>query len=237
MPVNHSKNIIEVKNISFSYGKELILKDINLDIHEGDYLGIVGPNGGGKTTLIKLILKLLKPKSGNIIVNVPVIGYVSQNTTNFDINFPITIREVVSQGRLAGQGIFYKLTNEDWRMIDQALQTVGLFNIKDRLIGELSGGQQQRVFIARAIAGHHPHIIILDEPTAGIDITSQNKFYSFLKKLNRDLKITLVLVTHEVDKIAKEANHVAFINQSLVFYENPKVLLKKHYLFDNHKHV
>ncbi len=237
MQIDHKKNIIEVKNVSFSYGKEPILENINLNIHEGDYLGIIGPNGGGKTTLLKLILGLLKPTTGTIhSVDVP-IGYVAQKATNFDTNFPITVREVVAQGRMAGRGLMYRFTPEDWKMIEKALHIVDLFDYQHTLIGELSGGQQQRAFIARAIVGQHPHVVFLDEPTAGVDVNSQKQFYSFLKKLNKELGMTLVLVSHDVDIITHEVSHVALVNQKLIYYGDTERFIKKHYLIHRQSHV
>ena len=237
MSINHSKNIIEVRDVSFAYNGETVLENINLDVHQGDYLGIVGPNGGGKTTLVKLILGLLKPKTGSIKLNVPFVGYVPQNATSFDNNFPITVKEVVAQGRLNRSKLFRRLNSNDWKMVDQALKTVDMLDYRDRLIGSLSGGQQQRIFIARAIVGNHPHVIFLDEPTTGIDLQSQKRFYSFLKNLNQNLNITLILISHEIEEIAEETNHVSFINHSLTYYSNPKDIIKEHFSFEHKKHV
>ncbi len=177
---------------------------------------------------------MLKPTVGRIHLSAPPIGYVAQKATNFDSNFPITVREVVSQGRLAGKGLMYRFTKEDWSMVKKALQTVDLLEYQNALIGELSGGQQQRVFIARAITGAHPHIIFLDEPTGGIDAQSQKQFYSFLKKLNKELGMTLVLVSHDIDIITNEVSHVAFVNQKLIYYGDPKNFMNKHYLIHHH---
>jgi zinc transport system ATP-binding protein len=226
MQIDHTKNIIEIKNVSFSYGKEVILEDINLNIHKGDYLGVIGPNGGGKTTLLKLILGLLKPQKGTIHLSASPIGYVAQKATNFDISFPISIRDVVSQGRIVDRGLFHRLTHDDWKTVDQAINLVGLSAYKDRLIGDLSGGQQQRVFIARAITGRHSHVIILDEPTAGVDKNSQENFYSLLKKLNRQMGMTIILVSHDIDVIASETTELACINKNLIYDNNPENFLR-----------
>ncbi len=226
MPINHLQNIIEIKNVSFSYGKEVVLENINLNIHKGDYLGIIGPNGGGKTTLLKLILGLLKPQKGMIYLSSLPIGYVAQKVTNFDNNFPISVRDVVSQGRIADRGLIHRLTSDDWKTVDQAIDLVGLSAYKDRLIGDLSGGQQQRVFIARAITGRHQHVIILDEPTAGVDKNSQENFYSLLKKLNQQLGMTIILVSHDIDVIASETTELACINKHLIYDNNPENFLR-----------
>lgn len=235
MSINHTKNIIEIKNVSLAYDKEPVLKNINLNIHEGDYLGIIGPNGGGKTTLIKIILGLIKPTTGIVTLKTQQLGYVPQKVTNFDVNFPITVKEVVAQGRIAQRGLFHNLDKEDWKIVEKSLATVELLDQQNKLLSQLSVGQQQRVFIARAISASHPHVIFLDEPTSGIDQHSQKHFYSFLKHLNRDLGITLVLISHDVDIITHEVSHVALVNQKLEYYGDPKLFIEKHYL-SHHQH-
>lgn len=242
MQIDHTKNIIELRNIFFSYGGEEILSDINLNIHKGDYLGIIGPNGGGKTTLLKIMLGLLQPISGEVkLFGKPIqeftgwskIGYVSQKSVNFDSNFPITVEEVVSMGRFAKRGLFKMLNSGDKKIIHESLEKVELTKYKNRIIGELSGGQQQRVFIARALAAQ-PEIIFLDEPTVGVDVQIQESFYKLLRKLNRELDLTLVLVSHDINVVAHEATEIALVNKSLVYDSNPQEfftndILKKHY--------
>jgi zinc transport system ATP-binding protein len=221
--VDHTKNVIELHDVSYSYtGAEDAVKNVSLAIHEGDYLGIIGPNGGGKTTLLKLILGLLKPDSGTVELSVPSIGYVAQDATRFDARFPITVAEVVAQGRIAQRGLLHRLTSEDHDAIDTAIRQVGLEKFQHVLIGNLSGGQQQRVFIARAICGQQPRVIFLDEPTAGIDEKSQRQFYSLLRKFNQELGMTLVLIAHDIDVIKREVSHVAVINQKLIYYGDPE---------------
>jgi zinc transport system ATP-binding protein len=236
--VDHTKNIIEIRNLSFSYGENKVLDSINLDIHPGDYLGIIGPNGGGKTTLLKLILGLLTPSSGSIsLFNQSSadfqtrlkIGYVAQKSTNFDMNFPITVKEVVSMGRVVHQGLFHGGSKKDNEIIDHALDQVNLTGFQNKLIGRLSGGEQQRVFIARALA-QQPEIIFLDEPTSGVDTLSQKQFYKLLKKMNQELGITLVLVSHDVDVVTNEVTEVACINQNLVYHGTPEGFIKEEHL-------
>lgn len=233
MQINHSENIIEIKNLSFSYGQEEILSNINLNIHKRDYLGIIGPNGAGKTTLLKIILGLLKPKTGNIILfGKPIemfkdwtkIGYVAQKAVNFDQNFPLTVSEVVAMGRVSKRGLFKSLTQEDEKIIIKSLEQVEMWEYRDRIIGDLSGGQQQRIFIARALAGK-PEVIFLDEPTAGIDTTSQEQFYRLLKKMNKEIGLTLILISHDIEVISHEVTEIACINKKLVYEGNPKGLL------------
>ncbi len=241
MAVNtdHTKNIIEIKDLSYSYFSETpVLKNINLNIHKGDYLGVVGPNGGGKSTLIKLILGLIKPQEGSINVFSKRIAYVGQKATDFDQKFPATVWDVVSMGRYSATGLFKGLTKEDKTLISDVIEKVGMSEFKDRLIGDLSGGQQQKVFIARALA-QEPEIIFLDEPTSGVDQDSQEQFYKILKKLNQDLEITLVLISHDVDVITKEVTEIVAINRELVFYGPSQEFIKEERgikFISHHKH-
>lgn len=231
-----SENIIELQNVSFAFSKEEVIKDVSLVITRGDYVGIIGPNGGGKSTLLKLMLGLLKPQKGTIELfktninefqNWHKIGYVSQKTS-FEINFPVTVEEVVSMGRFAKTGLFRAPTPEDKKKIYQALEQVGMLDLKSRQIGDLSGGQQQRVFIARALSSQ-PEIVVLDEPTAGVDIKTQEQFYKLLRTLNKELNLTMVLVSHELDIVAHESTKLGFINKTLDYYGDPITFLKGDY--------
>lgn len=237
--IDHTKNIIELKNVSFSYvtGSEPVIKNVNLEVHQGDYLGIIGPNGGGKSTLIRLILRLLKPSSGEILLyKSPVdgftgwekIGYVSQRAAHIDPRFPMTAEEVVYMGRYPKIGLFRFPGKRDREIVRESLNHVGMWKFKDKLIGDLSGGQQQRVYIARALAGE-PEVIILDEPTVGVDVSAQKQFYSLLRKLNRDINLTLVLASHELEVLAHEATEIAYINQTIVYYGVPDRFVKSRY--------
>lgn len=237
MPIDHTKKIIELKNISFSYAEEEVVKDVDLEVHQGDYLGILGPNGGGKSTLLKLMLGLLKPKKGEILLygndindfrSWSKIGYVAQKAAHVDPNFPITVKEVVGMGRFSDLGLFHFPGKKDAREIRRALEHVDMWEYRDRLIGDLSGGQQQRVFIARALASD-PEIIILDEPTVGVDVQTQKQFYMLLQKLNKDMGLTLILVSHELDVVAHEATEIAYINGKLVYYGFPKNFIRSQY--------
>ncbi len=228
--LNHNKNIIEAKNIYFSFGEEVILNDINIEIHRGDYLGIIGPNGSGKTTLLKILLGLLSPSQGEVKLfgqdikkfkDWPKIGYVSQKATQIDASFPMTVDGVVSMGRYSKKGLFRFLDYKAKEKVEQALREVEMENYKDRLIGNLSGGQQQRVFLARALAGE-PEVIVLDEPTSGVDVKAQEQFYKLLKKLNQEKHLTLVLVSHDLDVIEREASELICLNRSLVYCGLPK---------------
>ncbi len=230
MSVDHSKNCIEIHDVSFRYADVPVLEHITLDIHEGDYLGMIGPNGGGKTTLLKIMLGLLKPSGGEILLfgkdlhdfrEWSSIGYVPQKATHIDPLFPATVFEVVAMGRYGVKGLCNRLDKNDHARIHESLKQVAMDGFSSRRIGDLSLGQQQRVFIARALAAQ-PKIIILDEPTVGIDIAAQEQFYTLLKALNHDLGLTLVLVSHDIDVVANEVTEIACINQTLVYHGNPE---------------
>ncbi|MCL4339262.1 metal ABC transporter ATP-binding protein [Patescibacteria group bacterium] len=246
--VDHTKNIIELKNISFSYGNELVVKDVNLEVHKGDYLGIIGVNGGGKSTLLKLMLGLLTPTKGHIYLydkgikqfhDWSKIGYISQQAAHIDPSFPMTVAEVVQMGRYPKLGLFHFPGKKDKEIVRRALDDVEMWRFKDRLVGDLSGGQQQRVFIARALAGE-PEVIILDEPTVGVDVATQKQFYSLLQRLNRENNLTLILVSHELDVVAHEATEIAYINRSLIYWGLPGKFMKSQYfttLFGEKRHA
>lgn len=228
MPVNNDI-LISVNDVSFRYNGELVLDHINLAIKRGEFLGIIGPNGSGKTTLLKIILGLLKPKIGSVERSKATIGYVPQKPGSAITHFPITVEEVVSLGRMRkGRWIDIK-TAEDQRAIDDAIGAVDMEHERKRLLNELSGGQQQRVFIARAIASH-PELLILDEPTVGVDIEAQEKFYHLLHMLNVERKLTLILVSHDVDVVAHEVGTIACINTKLVCHGKPKDVLKSDFM-------
>ncbi len=225
---------VELQNVNTAYGGEPILENINLKIDKGDFLGIIGPNGSGKTTLLKTILGLLSPTSGTVSLfgkNISdfsdwqKVGYVPQKAGSNLVRFPITVWETVSLGRLNSKRWLDFETPKDERAISDALEAVGMFPHKKRLLGELSGGQQQRVFIAKALASH-PELLLLDEPTVGVDSESQAKFYELLKKLNRDMELTLILVSHDIDVVAHEVTTIACINRTIVSHGKPKDVLK-----------
>lgn len=238
--IDHTKNVIEIKNLSFSYADDPVVKQVSLCLHKGDYLGVVGPNGGGKSTLLKLMLGLLPPSSGSIKIfdqeinnftQWSKIGYVAQSKTIIDTSFPATVEEIVGMGRIAQKKLFQPFTSSDKQLIANALKAVDMYAYKDRLIGDLSGGQQQRVIIARALAGE-PEIIFLDEPTVGVDTKTQKQFYELLRTLNKELHLTLILVSHELDVVAHEATELAYINRTLEYYGDPEEFLKGAYFHE-----
>ncbi len=214
-----SKKLLEVRNLNFSYKKDLVLKNINFTLYKGDFFTITGPNGGGKSTLIKLILGILEPKSGTVFLDEEIknpveIGYVPQNT-NVNPEFPISVLDVVMMGNGSKHKTlksFFKIGYSKFEIecAKSSLEKVGMQGFLHSKISELSGGQRQRVMIARAICSH-PKLLILDEPTSNIDINGQKEIYSLLKKLNQE--ITVLVVTHDLTVISQYANRVLYINQ------------------------
>ena len=222
--------VFEVSHLSFRANEQSILKEISLSILPGDYCAIIGPNGGGKTTLIRLLLGLEQPTSGQIrLFGQPLkkfkrwskVGYVPQRAAGLDQNFPATVLEVVKMGRIATQGLFAKATQEDREAIEEAMIKMDVIDIQEKLVGELSGGQRQRVMIARALASK-PEVLILDEPNTGVDVVSQKRFYKLLKELNRDEKMTIIFITHDIGVIADDIGRLFTVNQTLLTCNNPK---------------
>ncbi|SFI72527.1 metal ABC transporter ATP-binding protein [Thermoflavimicrobium dichotomicum] len=221
-----SQPAIRLEDVSFAYEKEKVLEDISLTVDRGEFLGIIGPNGSGKSTLVKLILHLLKPQKGKIEVfgesieflkDRSVIGYVSQKANTFQRGFPATVREVVASGLYGKLGLFRWMRKQDWEKVDQAIEQVGLTSLAHRNMGKLSGGQQQRAFIARALVSD-PQLLILDEPTVGVDAKSQEQLYELLTHLHQQKQLTLLLVTHDIYSILSVVDRMACLNKRLLFY-------------------
>jgi len=230
MQIETNNKCLEVENVSFQYDGNFILENITFSVENGDYLGIIGPNGGGKTTLLKIILGLLKPLSGTVkTLTLHHIGYVPQRIAMGDFHFPATVEEIVASGRTARRGLLKWFNQEDKMAIEKAMEIIEITKYRNRLISQLSGGEQQKVFIARALAGE-PKILILDEPTIGVDITSQEKFYAFLQKINQDLGLTIIFVSHDIDVVAHQAKSVLCLNHKLVCHGSPRQFMKKEYL-------
>ena len=199
--------MIQICNLNYSYlgSTSYILKNINLNIKNGSYVSILGDNGSSKTTLIKLILKLLSPSSGTILTNTNRIGYVPQNVGKVNSQFPITVYEL-----LRCHYKILKLKNSN--LINQTLIDFGLFEFKNNLISSLSGGQLQKVFIARALLGN-PELLILDEPSTGLDASSKQEIYSILKNLNTNLKVTILCVEHNIEAALENSSHICVLKE------------------------
>jgi zinc transport system ATP-binding protein len=202
--------VIKLDKVSFKYDHDWILKDIDLSVKKKDFLGIVGPNGGGKTTLLKIILGLLKPNKGKLTVN-GILSYVPQHL-NFDKYHPVCVEDVVLMGLLDKMSAGLVHSKEDHQKAYSVMKTLGIYEIKKQRFGELSGGQRQRVLIARAIISN-PDILILDEPTANIDKAAQDMVQKLLVKLNE--KMTLLMVSHHFDFISSDVNRVVCINKTI----------------------
>lgn len=215
MPIKSSPSVISVQNLSFNYGGNSILDKISFEVKAGDYVGIIGPNGGGKTTLLKLILGLLKPTTGQIkLADRRRIGYVPQRSSADDHLFPATVQEVILSGRTVTRGIFSLRSKSDNQAVKRAMKTADVTHLAHRRIGTLSGGERQRVLIARALAGE-PEVLILDEPTSAVDAKSQEAFYAFLQKLHSQT-LTIIIVSHDVDVIMHQVKTVLCLNKHVV---------------------
>ncbi len=209
---------VELRDVSFSYGQRLVVENVNFEILQDDFLGLIGPNGGGKTTLVKLILGVLKPTSGEVrIFGEPVsrartrIGYVPQYV-RFDVDFPVTVREMVLMGRMGHVGIGRRYRKEDRDVAQAVMEQLDLTHLANRELKALSGGERQRVLVARALACE-PDILLLDEPTANVDVKAEKAFYGRLRQLNETIPI--VLVSHDLGFISAYLTRVAFMNTTL----------------------
>lgn len=213
------ETILELQNITAGYENIPVLKNVNLPVKAQDFIGIIGPNGGGKTTLLKVILGLLKPYEGEIHYYAPkqnLFGYLPQNS-RFDQRFPINVREVVLSGLMSDKGLYRSYTREDRIKADELLEKYGMASYKKSPIGELSGGQMQRVFLCRAIISS-PRILILDEPTTYVDSNFEKEFYSILKELNKTLSI--VMVSHDLGTICSYVKTIACVNHGLHYHHS-----------------
>lgn len=229
---------VEINQVSYTYPptgfdaqSEPAIDQVNLSIAQSTKLGILGPNGGGKSTLIKLILGILKPTKGTIKVfgqspaqarNQGLIGYLPQRI-QADLDWPISVKEVIALPRTSHLKPWQKLSTDDHAAINHAIELVDLQDLANRPIGALSGGQLQRTMIARAIAGN-PKLLVLDEPTVGVDIAGQQRFGKLIDTLHKELDLTVILVSHDMRAIAAVADRVACLSRSLHFHDSPKGL-------------
>ncbi len=220
------KHAIEIKDLSFSYFRgQRVIENVYLNVEKNDFLGVIGPNGGGKTTLLKLVLGLLKPSSGEVKVfgkspeeGRKNIGYVPQYF-NFDFDFPISVMETVLMGRLSKTVPGRGYGKNDLEIAKKALREVEMQRLEQRQIGTLSGGQRQRVLIARAMAAE-PKALLLDEPVSGIDPAWQEKFYELLKRINK--KMAIVMVTHNMGFVSSYVEKIACLNITMYYHGSTK---------------
>ncbi len=217
---------VSIQNLWVRLDGRTVLEEVNLEVKEGDFLGLIGPNGGGKTTLLRAILGLVKPSRGRVAVfgMSPEaarcrVGYLPQKSL-FDQRFPIRALEVVLMGRRGRMGLFDHYSSEDREAALSALKAVGMLDLKDREIGALSGGQQQRVFVARALVSE-PDLLLLDEPATGIDSARRREFYELLGDLNE--KMTIIMVSHDISAVSTYVKKIACVSRRL-FYHSSKEL-------------
>lgn len=208
-----------MKNVVFGYGEAPVLNGVSLDIHCGEFVGITGPNGAAKTTMLKLLLGLLKPWSGTVQLNEKAldgnklkIGYVPQNVASFNSGFPSHVLELVKSGCYSRLGLFKRFTLEQEAVVEQSLKQVGMWEYRNRRIGELSGGQKQRICIARALSGE-PNVLILDEPTAGMDQQSRIGFYQLMRHCVTTHGITVIMVTHGLEESNQYLDRIISLEQ------------------------
>jgi zinc transport system ATP-binding protein len=225
--------IIKLEHISYDYGDHRVLEDINLTVHDDDFLGIIGPNGGGKSTLLKIILGLLTPTEGSIYLfnkspreGRKNVGYVPQYTL-VDRNFPINVEQVVLSGRIRHTDFLRRYSENDRKIAEKSMDIMGIKELRDNQIGKLSGGQLQRALIARALATE-PKLLLLDEPTSNIDVQAETDFYDFLHELSE--KMAIILVTHDTGAISSHVKTIGCINKTLHYHGEknipPKVFEK-----------
>lgn len=217
---------IDFEGVSFSYGEHRVLDDVSLRIGKGDFVAVLGHNGAGKTTLMKLALGLLHPSEGRVMVlghdsrkfqRWDKVGYVQQTLEEFDFQFPATVMEVVLMGRLSKKkGLMKSFDKADREAAEKALKVIGIQSIRDKKIGSLSGGQRQKVFLAKTIASE-AEVLFLDEPTTAMDYNSQHSFYDLLQKLNKEMGITIILITHDLGQIIQHVKRVVVLNGKIVF--------------------
>ena len=216
--------LFEMYSLSASYGANVVLRDVNFKVNENDYIGVIGPNGGGKTTLLRVILGLVKPAEGKIVFNNELlngnsIGYLPQMSTG-DINYPVTVTDIVLSGLMIGKGIISRMSASDKRKADTVIEELGLAGMSKSTLNELSGGQIQRVFLGRAIIGN-PRLLLLDEPGNFVDTTFENDFYEKLRVLNK--RMAILMVSHDVGTISSHIKSFACVNRSLHYHPSNEI--------------
>jgi len=212
--------IITISRLDFAYGEQLVLKHVDLQVERGSTLGLIGPNGGGKTTLLRLLLGLHRPTRGSITIDGlspaaairrgDVIGYLPQ-IRSVPSNLPLSVRQTLRLGLVGKTGMLRGYARQDLDFVDSLLDRVGLRDLADTPVGELSGGQQQRVFIARAVAPR-PRLLLLDEPTTGIDRSGQQRFVDFIQGLKQELGLTVVFSSHDLRTVSSMSDRVVTLN-------------------------
>ena len=210
----------------FSYDSDPVVRDINFSITPGEFAAILGPNGSGKTTLMKLALGLLKPTCGQVLLfgepaetftNWQKVGYVPQRTQATESRFPASVREIVNFGSYSGFDPLSIFKRDKSNRVEEAMEMAGIAHLAPRRVSDLSVGQQQRMLIARSLV-RRPDLLVMDEPVAGVDAAGEEQFHTMVRRLNRDLGITIVIVSHDIGAVMREATTCACINRDIVFH-------------------
>ncbi|MHB8481795.1 MAG: metal ABC transporter ATP-binding protein [Nitrospiria bacterium] len=227
--------LIHFDKATFGYSAaEPALKELSLEVKEGEFIGVIGPNGSGKTTFLRAILGLILPRSGHLHIldcdckklqchHRAKIGYVPQKD-NVDPHFPITVFETVLMGRYSSLGLFKRPGERDFEIVMKSLENVSMASFKDTPLGNLSGGQQRRVFIARALT-QLPQMLLLDEPTTGIDSPTSHTIIELIRRLHKELHLTIIFVTHEINTISPYIDRLVLLNKNLIAVGKPKEVL------------
>lgn len=218
----NGRPIVELKDVSVRYPNGVTaLEGITFEAFERDLIGIIGPNGSGKSTLLKVILGLIRPNRGTVKLfgkplstkSLSLVGFVPQRTEVEDPNFPATVSETILLGRIPQAGLLRRLGRADQEKAEGVMKILGIYDLRYRKIGQLSGGQSQRVFLAKALVGD-PKLLVLDEPTTGVDVDSKREFYGIVSRLNREMGTTIMVASHEITIVAKLANRLLCVNRS-----------------------
>lgn len=217
-------SLLKIENVSVAYNDEPVIEDVSFEVRRGDFIGVIGPNGGGKTTLLKSILGLIKPLRGNISfvaggIDRSDIGYMPQMPES-DITFPLSVEDVVLSGLMNKKGVAARMGSIDRRKAHDVIEDLGIGHYKGRRLNELSGGELQRVFLARAIVDS-PALLLLDEPGNFVDSAFEQGFYDKLKELNRS--ITIMMVSHDVGTISAYVKSFACVNKTLHYHDSPRI--------------
>lgn len=213
-----------MKSLSASYGSHIVLQDIDFKVSENDFIGVIGPNGGGKTTLLKIILGLISPVKGKLLFNHELlngksIGYLPQMSTG-DINYPVTVTDIILSGLMIRKGVISRMSSSDKKKAEQVIIELGLVGMAKSTLNELSGGQMQRVFLGRAIIGD-PKLLLLDEPANFVDTTFENDFYEKLRVLNT--RMAILMVSHDVGTISSHIKSFACVNRFLHYHPSHEI--------------
>lgn len=216
--------LLEMKNLSASYGTNIVLQDVDFNVYENDFIGIIGPNGGGKTTLLKIILGLLKPVKGKLTFNQDIlnrnkIGYLPQISTG-DNSYPVTVRDVILSGLMINKGLISRMSSSDKIKAGRVIEELGLADLTGSSLNEISGGQLQRVLLGRAVIGD-PRLLLLDEPGNFVDSNFEKDFYERLVILNK--RMAILMVSHDVGTISAHIKSFACINRNLHYHPSPEI--------------